>query len=90
MGSASPVTGPLVSLVSPLAVVMLFAAHRPRGMQWVRVSSASGCILICGPVHSLAACVLLCQEYYLIHAVDSGLAPGSRPAASDSQLEALT
>ena len=44
MGSASPVTGPLVSLVSPLAVVMLFAAHRPRGMQWVRVPNASGCI----------------------------------------------
>ena len=45
--------------------------------------------LICGPVHSLVACALLCQEYYLIHAVDSGLAPGSRPAASDSHLEAL-
>ena len=80
-------TGLLVSL---LVVVMLFEVHRPRGMQWVRVPSASGCILIRGAVHSLIACAFLCQEYYLIHAVDSGLAPGSRPAASDSHLEALT
>ena len=86
-GSASPVTGPLVS---PLVVVMPVEAHRPWGMQWVRVPSASGCSLTRGAVHSLVACAFLCQECYLTHAVYSGLVPGSGPAACDSRWRQLT